>query len=106
MIYAPPYLIRRSVPKVKSIDHELATSPTVTPRAHKAVNTGRQTTVAHYYYEHHKIKKATQYNALRHRTYRRERLLAGSVGLRSHTTMPHVYQSSSCLATGDQNNGC
>src|SRR3954467_9551046 len=30
MIYAPPYLIRRSVPKVKSIDHELATSPTIT----------------------------------------------------------------------------
>src|SRR3954471_21031415 len=30
MIYAPPYLIRRTVPKVTSIDHELATSPTIT----------------------------------------------------------------------------
>ena len=50
MIYAPPYLIRRSVPKVKSIDHELAMSPTVTPVAHKTANNGRQTTVAHYYY--------------------------------------------------------
>src|SRR4051812_11888612 len=30
MIYAPPYLIRRPVPKVKSIDHELATSPMIT----------------------------------------------------------------------------
>src|SRR3954467_8868721 len=50
MIYAPPYLIRRSVPKVKSIDHELATSPTITPRAHKTVNTGKQTTMHHYYY--------------------------------------------------------
>src|SRR4051812_15425440 len=51
MIYAPPYLIRRSVSKVKSIDHKLATSPTVTPKAHKAANTGKQATVAHYYYE-------------------------------------------------------
>ena len=32
MIYAPPYLIRRSVPKVKSIDLELATSPMITPK--------------------------------------------------------------------------
>src|SRR3954471_9170286 len=30
MIYAPPYLIRRSVPKVKSNDHELATSLMIT----------------------------------------------------------------------------
>src|SRR4051812_6032660 len=30
MIYAPPYLMRRRKPKVKSIDHELATSPTIT----------------------------------------------------------------------------
>src|SRR3954468_5643330 len=40
MIYAPPYLIGRRQPKVKSIDHELATSPTITPRAHKGGNTG------------------------------------------------------------------
>src|SRR3954463_11158343 len=30
MIYAPPYLIRRPVPKVTSIDHELATSLMIT----------------------------------------------------------------------------
>ena len=49
MIYAPPYLIRRSVPKVKSIAraHRLLR---VTPRVHKTVNTGKQATVAHYYY--------------------------------------------------------
>ena len=34
MIYAPPYLIRRPVTKVKSIDHELATSPNVPAEAH------------------------------------------------------------------------
>ena len=50
MIYAPPYLIRRSVPKVKSIDHELATSPKVPAEAHKMANTGKQATVARYYY--------------------------------------------------------
>src|ERR1041384_2929191 len=50
MIYAPPYLIRRSVPKVKSNDHELATSPTITPGAPKAANTGKQATVHHDYY--------------------------------------------------------
>ena len=49
MIYAPPYLIRRSVPKVKLIacSHR---HPTVTPVAHKTTNTGKQSTVAHYYY--------------------------------------------------------
>src|SRR3954470_18272329 len=50
MIYAPPYLMRRSVPKVKSIDHRLAMSPMITPVAHKAINTGKQSTVHHYYY--------------------------------------------------------
>src|SRR3954467_5818734 len=30
MIYAPPYLIRRRKPEVKSNDHELATSPMIT----------------------------------------------------------------------------
>src|SRR3954463_4682244 len=77
MIYAPPYLIRRPVPKVKSIDHELATSPTATPRTHKMKaleSKQRCTTITT---EQHKIKKATQYNALRHRTYHRERLLIG-----------------------------
>ena len=48
MIYAPPYLIRRRKTKVKSIDHELATSPTATPVAHKTVNTRKQATVANY----------------------------------------------------------
>src|ERR1043165_7081444 len=49
MIYAPPYLIRRSVPKVKSIARSHH-HPMVTPRAHKTANPGRQATVHHYYY--------------------------------------------------------
>src|SRR3954464_10856820 len=48
MIYAPPYLIRRSVPKVTSIarSHRLRRQP----REHKTTNTGKQATVHHYYY--------------------------------------------------------
>ena len=68
MIYAPPYLIRRSVPKVKSIDHELAASPTVTPRARKTANTGskqRSTTITT---EHHTIKKETHSTTTRYRS--------------------------------------
>src|SRR3954467_5755629 len=75
MIYAPPYLIRRSVPKVKkvkSIVHELATSPTINPRAHKTITLERRQPCTTITTEHHKIEKATQHNALRHRTYRRE----------------------------------
>src|SRR4051812_25501163 len=48
MIYAPPYLIRRRAEG--EVDRTLASSPTVTPVAHKTVNTGKQTTVHHYYY--------------------------------------------------------
>src|SRR4051812_28110134 len=48
MIYAPPFLIRRRAEG--EVDRTLATSPTVTPRAQKATNTGKQTTVHHYYY--------------------------------------------------------
>ena len=32
------------------VDRTLASSSTVTPVAHKMVNTGKQATVAHYYY--------------------------------------------------------
>src|SRR3954466_10337329 len=59
MIYAPPYLIRRSVPKVKSIDHELATSPMIPAEAHKKEtleNNQRSHTITT---EKHKVKKAT-----------------------------------------------
>src|SRR3954468_18544086 len=42
MIYAPPYLIRRRAEG--EVDRTLAMSPTVTPGAHKATNTGKQTT--------------------------------------------------------------
>src|ERR1043165_6728566 len=68
MIYAPPYLIRRPVTKVKSIDHELATSPMITrehTRRQTLENNQRLHTITT---EHHTIQKATQYNALRHRT--------------------------------------
>src|SRR3954471_2720441 len=78
MIYAPPYLIRRSVPKVKkvkSIVHELATSPTITPEAHKTANTEKQATVHHYYYgaTQHQEGITQHDNAIQ--IYRRERLL-------------------------------
>src|SRR3954451_2570253 len=43
MIYAPPYLMRR-VGAEGEVGRTLATSQTVTPRAHKATNTGKQTT--------------------------------------------------------------
>src|SRR3954468_11222439 len=49
MIYAPPYLIGRPGPKVKSIARSQR-HPTVTPVAHKTANTAKQATVAHYYY--------------------------------------------------------
>src|SRR3954462_3214753 len=70
MIYAPPYLIRRSVPKVKSIARSQC-HPTITRehtrRQHwKAINEQ-----ALYYYEATTSKhqqEATRYNALRHRT--------------------------------------
>src|ERR1041385_179233 len=54
-----------------------------------------------YYYEANTSKHQQEGNT-RHRTYRRERLLTGSVEYSSHTTIPHVYGGSSCLATGDQ----
>src|SRR3954464_11765190 len=64
MIYAPPYLIRRRKSKVKSNDHELTTCPMIT-REHTMRQTleskQRCTTITT---EHHRIKKATQYNAL------------------------------------------
>src|SRR4051812_45624967 len=48
MIYAPPYLIRRRAEG--EVDRTLASSPTVTPIAHKTTNTRRQATAHHYYY--------------------------------------------------------
>src|SRR3954468_7260912 len=49
MIYAPPYLMRR-VGAEGEVGRTLASSPAITPVAHKTVNTGKQTTVHHYYY--------------------------------------------------------
>src|SRR3954463_1422621 len=48
MIYAPPYLIRRRKPKVKSIacSHRLDGNPEST----QDESTGKKTTVHHYYY--------------------------------------------------------
>src|SRR3954465_2949405 len=60
MIYAPPYLIRR-VGAEGEVDRTLASSPTVTPRAHMTASTGKQATSKHSITtEHHTIKKATQ----------------------------------------------
>src|SRR3954462_1039646 len=56
MIYAPPYLIRRSVPKVKSTarSHRLRQFP----RKHHEGNTGKQSASKHSITtEHHTIKR-------------------------------------------------
>src|SRR4051812_8093563 len=65
MIYAPPYLIRRSLPKVNSIARSQR-HPTVTPVAHKMTNTGKQATVAHHYYGAPHDQKATHDTATRY----------------------------------------
>ena len=63
------------------VDRMLASSPKVTPRAHKAVNTGNQSTRKHSVTTSQSRsainKKATRDMAVRHRTYHREWLLAG-----------------------------
>ena len=46
MIYAPPYLLRRFGAE-GVVDRMLATSPKLTPVAHKTVNTGKQSTIKH-----------------------------------------------------------
>ena len=75
MIYAPPYLLRRRMPKVKSIDHELATSPMIT-REHTRRQTleskQRCTTITT---EHHTIKEGNTRHGNAVQIYRRERLL-------------------------------
>ena len=76
MIYAPPYIIRRRKPKVKSIARSQR-HPMVTPRSHKTATLESKQRLHTITTEHHRNKKATQDNALRHRTYRRERLLTG-----------------------------
>src|SRR4051812_20397378 len=49
MIYAPPYLIRRRKPKVKSITRTRNVSDD-NPESTQDESTGKQTTGAHYYY--------------------------------------------------------
>ena len=49
MIYAPPYLMRR-IGAEGEVDRTLASSLKVTLKGHKTANTGKQATVAHYYY--------------------------------------------------------
>src|SRR4051812_20453045 len=74
MIYAPPYLIGRSVPKVKSIARSQR-HPTVTPRVHNAANTEKQATVHHYYYGSTQHQEGITQHGNAIRIYRRERLL-------------------------------
>ena len=74
MIYAPPYLTRRR----SEGDVDRARTRNVSddnPGAHKTANTGKQATVAHYYYgASHNQESITQHvNVMR--IYRRERLL-------------------------------
>src|ERR1044072_6729252 len=67
MIYAPPYLIRRSVPKVKSIarPHRLHRSPREHKRRHTLESKQRCTTITT---EQHNIKKATHCTTTRYRS--------------------------------------
>src|SRR4051812_39274726 len=71
MIYAPPYLLRRSVPKVKSIarSHRLQRVPA---GAHKKVNTGKQPTNKHSITTRQTSKPQQEGNT------------------RHHTTTPHL----------------
>ena len=104
MIYAPPYLIRRSVEG--EVDRTLASSPTVTPRAQKTANTGKQATVAHYYYGANTSKHQQEGNT-RHRT-KASHLPSRTVTNRlsgvpvTHDEYRTFIISSSCLATSDQ----
>src|SRR3954469_411740 len=100
MIYAPPYLIRRRAEG--EVGRTLASSPTVTPIAHKAVNTGKQTTVHHYYYgapqdqEGNTIQRTTA-------SHLPSRAVTNRLsGHRLYTTISHAYGGSSCLSIGDQ----
>ena len=72
IIYAPPYLIRRSVPKVKSIARSHSDD---NPGAHKTANTGKQATVAHYYYGATQHQEGITQHGNAIQIYRRERLL-------------------------------
>src|SRR3954462_7071894 len=71
MIYAPPYLIRRSVSKVtkvKSIVHELATPPTITPKAQDDKHWKAFNKQALYYYEANTIKHQQEGNTIQRTT--------------------------------------
>src|ERR1041385_3194760 len=83
------------------VDRTLASSPRGTRGSTQEGNTGKQSTGKHLLLRSKHEQASTRSNT-RHRTYRRERLLTISVEYSSHTTIPHVYGGSSCLATGDQ----
>ena len=74
MIYAPPYLIRRSVAKVKSIARAQH-HPTVTPVAHKTVTMESKQRCTTITTEQHNNKEGNTRHGNAVRTYRRERLL-------------------------------
>ena len=57
------------------VDRTLASSPTVTPRAHKTTNTIKQATVAHYYYGATQHQEGNTLHGNATRIYRRDRLL-------------------------------
>ena len=62
-----PPLPDKNIDAEGEVDRTLATSSKVTPRAHKAVNTGKQSTGKHSITtEHHTIKKATHSTTTRY----------------------------------------
>ena len=101
MIYAPPYLIRRSVPKVKSIarSHRLRRLPRKRTRRQTLESKQWLHTITT---EHHMIKR--HHTTRQHGTNLSSRTVTSSLSGASvtHDEYRTFYGSSSCLATGDQ----
>ena len=84
------------------VDRVLASSPTVTPRAHKTTNTGKKAMVHHYYYGETQDQDGNTRHRNAIRIYRRERLLTSLGGVSAtHDEYRTLRYGSSCSATSD-----
>ena len=105
MIYAPPYLMRRRKPKVKSIARSQR-HPSVTPVAHKTATLEASNEQAFYYYEANTSKHQQEGNTIQRTTasHLPSRVVTNrlSGALVTHDGYRTLIYSSSCLATGDQ----
>ena len=88
------------------VDRTLASAPKVTPKAHKTANTGKQATVAHYYYGANTSKHQQEGNTIQCTTaaHLPSRAVTNrlSGALVTHDEYRTLIYSSSCLATSDQ----